>query len=656
MPKADAILLSDSLSADEKANLTAETYRPIIRFFFLLAGVYYAAMVAAHFGTRASPDFLKLAPTAAMASLLGFLGGARLSRPMPQLQVELGLLAMNLLILVNVLLAMHIDYDEARFAYFFVMPVIFAFASATMRQATFAITLVLVSLFRELAVHAPDLVVNYGFIAFGTAVCALAIAYYLRHAIALAVTARLEAETGRARAERMEEKARRLSLTDSLTRLPNRRAFVARLESDLAAQDEQADGTSSLWLIHLDLDDFKPVNDHYGHIVGDALLEMVGARLHRECPAGAHVSRVGGDEFNVIWPHAPGEAEVLGWCNSLIELLAKPTRVLGHAIGVSASIGCRQAVAGESSDCLMGGADQALLQAKRHHKGHAMVFGPEYAEAMMQRFIIGEALRAADLEDEMDLCLQPQIDLSTRRIVAAEVLARWHSPQLGAVGPDQFIPVAEESATITRMTLAMLNKTLAMLGILPPPVTLAMNLSGRDLLNDTVIAAIERRVADSGQSPERLEFEVTETAAMGDLDKARANLRRLAAAGHPIALDDFGTGYSNFSYLRTLPVNKLKFDRSLIADPTEVRSGQILRAMTQMARSLGIECLIEGVEDEIQLLTAQRAGINFMQGYLFAKPMDPASFREMLGRQRRGEALEARNYSGAANLPIALSR
>nr|MDJ0642867.1 EAL domain-containing protein [Erythrobacter sp.] len=249
------------------------------------------------------------------------------------------------------------------------------------------------------------------------------------------------------------------------------------------------------------------------------------------------------------------------------------------------------------------------------------LFDDVHAQQAQARYEIEQALRCADLEKEIDLVFQPQISLGTNAIVRAEALARWTSPHVGKIEPLRFIKIAEQSGLITGITLVVVEKSLNQLKSWPSPIPLSINLSGYDLISDPTIDQIIELVRSSGIDPKLIEFEVTETAMMGDFDKATANLNRLAELGFSIALDDFGTGYSNFSYLRSLPIEKLKVDRSFIQDPTDPMTEKILSSLAGMARILGVHCLLEGVEDEIELLMAKRIGAESVQGYYFGEPM-----------------------------------
>lgn len=533
-------------------------------------------------------------------------------------KLELLTTSTNLLVLINVMVALHLEYAEAKLIYFIMMAIVFGFASVTARQAIVSIAAALVGLFYTLIKHDPSQLITYGFICFAASLCTVSITFMLRRAIGLAVAARHEAEFGLDEAKNLGETMRQRSLSDSLTGLPNRRAFFEILKSYRAEEHP----SKNAWLILLDLDGFKAVNDVHGHIMGDELLKAVARRLSGYCGTSAHLSRMGGDEFNIVLPTRAKADDVELWCQQLLPQISKVYSIGGRLIQISGSIGCTEITADETETQSIRNADYALLHAKRNGKNRVVVFSDEHAKDATENFKIEKALRVADFASEIELLFQPQFDLGQNKIVRVEALARWNSPIIGEIGPDRFIKVAEESGLIANITLTVLKKALAALKSWDHPFPLSINLSGNDLIADQTIGQIIQQVKDSGLNGSLLEFEVTETAMMADTQKASANLFRLSELGHPIALDDFGTGYSNFNYLRTLPINKLKIDRSFIENIADPMTEKILHSLVGMALTLRVECLLEGIENELQLVMAKRAGVQSVQGFLFGMPMN----------------------------------
>lgn len=621
----------------------AQVYRPMIRGYFGVAAVYYLVMTLMHFTVHSGADLLVIvtASTSACIVLAIFWYALRDAIAIARLHVVTTIA--NLLILANVMTAMEIDFSQANLVYFIVMVMVFALACTGLKQAIISIAAVLAGLFYVLVKHMPDQLTNYAFVTFAAATGAIAITFFLRRAIGRTAFAGYEAENKLHEAETLGEEMRQRSLSDSLTGLPNRRAFFEAFRRS----KEEAGSRCNSWLVLLDLDGFKTVNDVYGHLIGDELLKKAAARMQDYCGPKAHLSRMGGDEFNIILPNSPDECMVEAWCQGLLEYVARIYLIEERLVQISASIGCHRIDPEESDSQLIRDADYALLHAKKHGKNRVIVFSDKHAQVAAERFKIEQALRVADFDSEIELLFQPQFDLGHNRFVRAEALARWSSPIIGDVMPGRFIEVAEESGLIANITLAVLKKALSFLENSKLTVPLSINLSGHDLISDPIIDQIIEHVEGSGLDPALLEFEITETAMMADMNKASRNMLRLSELGHPLALDDFGTGYSNFSYLRTLPISKLKVDRSFMKDVADPMTEKLLQSLVGMARTLGVDCLLEGVEDEIQLIIAKRVGTHMVQGYLLGMPMTAT---ELLSCMEEQNTVEDRHIkSGGLN-------
>ncbi|MCP5397490.1 MAG: EAL domain-containing protein [Sphingomonadaceae bacterium] len=601
--------------------------------YFLVVAAYYGLMTPGHMLTLAGFELVTMVTASTTACLVAMAAWYRLRSPMKMGAME-GLISLvNLLILANVMAALTIDYHAAKLVYFVMMAMIFAFASISLRQGLASITVALACLFWVVSARTPADTVTWGFVAFAAALSSVAIAYYLRRVIGLAVMARTEAEGRLASAEKRSREMHLESLSDSLTGLPNRRAFFRELQ---LRKDMVASGIGH-WLVLLDLDGFKAVNDNYGHLIGDALLQAVAKRLRDHCGQEAFASRMGGDEFNIILASDEDAAGIEQWSQSLLEAVAETYLIEDRLIQISASLGCHRLEARASDNRMIRNADYALLRAKRDGKNRVVVFRQEHAEDAALRFKVEQSLRVASFADEIELLFQPQFDLGQGRIVSAEALARWHSPSIGQVGPDRFIKIAEDCGLISRITVAVLAKSLTFIESWDDPVPLSVNLSGHDLMSDQVIEQVLEIVARSKVPPELLEFEITETAMMPDTARASQNLHRLAARGHPLSLDDFGTGYSNFSYLRSLPISKLKVDRAFMQDLGDPMTEKVLNSLTGMARTLDVHCLLEGIETELELLAAKRVGAQSVQGFYFGRPMDGDALKQLLANDRKAD-------------------
>ncbi|WP_162789547.1 EAL domain-containing protein [Altererythrobacter sp. ZODW24] len=603
--------------------VVAQAYQPIIRGYFAVAAAYYAVMSLTHSIELSGVALRQLGSAAIIACIVSAAACHFLRRPQTVVKLELVTSLVNLLVLTNVVVALHIEYSQVKLVYFVMLAMIFAFASVSIRQAIISILTALGGLFWKVAEQEAGELIMYGFVGFAAATSAIAIAYFLRRAISLAVSARQEADEARQYAETRLETAEKISdamrlqsLSDSLTGLPNRRAFFDALGT---CQREMGE-SGNAWLILLDLDGFKSVNDNHGHIMGDELLKAVSSRLRDYCANDAHGSRVGGDEFSIILASEASSEEVRVWCDTLLEAIAETYLIEDRLIQVSGSIGCYQFPNDEPDAKLIQKADFALLHAKKSGKNRVVLFEDEHAEKAAERFRIEQALRVADFEAEIELVFQPQFDLRLEQFVSAEALARWNSPIIGEIGPDHFIKIAEESGLIAKITVAVVDKAIAALQSWDDPLPVSINLSSNDLISDHIIDLIIQRLRDSELPAELIEFEVTETAMMSDTGRATANLLRLSKLGHSIALDDFGTGYSNFNYLRSLPINKLKVDRSFIENLADPMTEMVLQSLVGMARTLGVHCLLEGVESELDLVVAKRVGAQSVQGFLFGQP------------------------------------
>lgn len=415
---------------------------------------------------------------------------------------------------------------------------------------------------------------------------------------------------------RLNEENRALALADSLTQLPNRRQFYADLD-DMA--ERAADGVPFAVGL-LDLDRFKPVNDTYGHHVGDHLLIELAQRLRRTADPLVGIYRLGGDEFGLL---ASGDVERFpAACERLWQHLAVPFRIGELTITIGGSIGvARSTEAGANPRELFDRADYALYHAKRVNGGGVCQFTPSLETAVRAERAIEAALQSSSFDDELQVVLQPIVHLRSGRLSTVEVLARWTSPLVGEVSPTDFIAIAERSTVIHSITRSVIRKGLAAAALLPANVSVAFNISAYDLTSEATLAAMRRAIGQAKIDPSRIWIEVTETALMRNAEAAAEALHAFRALGVKIALDDFGTGYSSLSHLHRLPIDKVKIDRSFIADLDQAQSRTIVQAVITLCRTLGVECVAEGVELEAQLSFLREIGCDYAQGYLFCRPI-----------------------------------
>ena len=422
-----------------------------------------------------------------------------------------------------------------------------------------------------------------------------------------------------AETQRLSDENHRLANLDSLANLPNRRQFRAELEKRLAAAKSNGTG---LALGLIDLDGFKPVNDTFGHGIGDKLLIEVGDRLSAFADQGLFPARLGGDEFGIIFEGKPCADRLHALGGDICAALQEPYIFNGQTARVSGSLGISiLGEAGTTADRLLDRADFALYLAKQNFRGTTVVFSAEHEAEINEQGRIQQALRAADFEQEMYLVFQPMVDADTNGIFAYEALARWESPALGPVPPGTFIRAAERAGIIGRLTEVLMRKALEAARTWPDHIRLSVNLSTRDVVSKKTVDALLDIIAGSGVDPARLDIEVTETAVMRNFSLAAENIRRFAERGIGIALDDFGTGHSSLSYVHKLPLTKIKIDRGFIVDiVTNELSRSIVKTVVDLSRNIGCVCVVEGMETQEQVAALRSLGCRMMQGYYFAKP------------------------------------
>jgi diguanylate cyclase (GGDEF)-like protein/PAS domain S-box-containing protein len=421
-----------------------------------------------------------------------------------------------------------------------------------------------------------------------------------------------------------EQQVRYLTHRDPLTGLPNR-----LLCADLMRQavHDAARGAGQFALLHLDLDDFKTVNDSLGHSQGDKLLMAVARRLQERLPAGGVLARVGGDEFNILADCGAGQPAIDMVARHLIDCLAEPFTLDGGQVYVGASIGAALYPAdAEDVEGLLACADAALHQGKAQGRNTLRFFSPEMTRRARERLALEADLRRALEHGEVVPYYQPQVDLATGRVVGVEALARWRHPERGMIPPGQFIPLAEESGLIARLGEHMLRAVCARIrawndaGLAPRRT--AVNISAVQLGDGRLAEVTRAAIADAGIAPEQLELEITESFLMVDGVEARQTLDALKSLGVRLAIDDFGTGYSSLAYLQRLDAGKLKIDQSFVRDMArDAGADAIVKAVIALGHSLGREIVAEGVETDAQADALRALGCDVMQGYLVSHPL-----------------------------------
>ncbi|MBK5012516.1 PAS domain S-box protein [Pseudomonas sp. S60] len=434
---------------------------------------------------------------------------------------------------------------------------------------------------------------------------------------------------------------RHLAYHDPLTNLPNRALLMDRLSQQIALlKRHNLRGA----LLFLDLDHFKHINDSLGHPVGDTVLKIITARLEASVRLEDTVARLGGDEFVVLLSGLEGsretvEEKVRQLADTLRELLAQPMSLDGQRLQVTPSIGVALIPDhGTTPADLLKRADIALYRAKDSGRNTTQVFQATMQKAASERLRMENDLRLALARGEMALHFQPQVDARDNRIVGAEVLLRWHHPQLGQQPPSQFIQVLEESGLILEVGNWILDEAcdacarmLADGLIDARDFSLCVNISPRQFRQNDFVGRVLRSLNDFKVPKQILKLEITEGIVIQNLEDTISKMRELKAYGVSFAMDDFGTGYSSLTYLKRLPVDALKIDQSFVRDATvDPNDAEIVRAIVAMARSLGLAVIAEGVELSEQLEFLEQLGCHLYQGYLHSRPLPLAEFRQML--------------------------
>lgn len=430
---------------------------------------------------------------------------------------------------------------------------------------------------------------------------------------------------------RAEKQIAHMAHHDALTDLPNRLLLRGRLAE---AADNLVDG-ERLAVFYLDLDNFKSVNDTLGHQLGDELLKTVAERLRRCLDDNVTVARVGGDEFAIILPGLVDINTAAVQAQKICEVVSAPYDLLGHAVMTETSIGIAIAPNdGSTPDELLKNADTALYRAKSDGRSTFRFFEPQMDANIRSRRALEAELRQALAEGQFTLHYQPILNLHNNQVSCCEALIRWNHPLRGMVWPGDFIPVAEEIGLIVPIGEWVLRQACADAATWPGDIKVAVNLSPIQVASPSLLATVMNALASAGLSASRLELEITESVMMQNTQSTLATLHRLRALDAKISMDDFGTGFSSLSYLRRFPFDKLKIDRSFICDLSNDRDAlAIVRAVTAMAKSLGMVTTAEGVETEEQLEQVRNLGCTEIQGYFIGKPMALPQLQRLLAAE-----------------------
>jgi diguanylate cyclase (GGDEF)-like protein len=442
-----------------------------------------------------------------------------------------------------------------------------------------------------------------------------------------------------------EERIRHQAYHDALTGLPNRASFTEHLEE---AMKRAKRANWPLALLFLDLDLFKRVNDSLGHDAGDRLLRVAAERIRRAVREADMMFRMGGDEFTVLLEDVRGPEEAAMVASRVIEGIAEPLQLQHHEIAVTASIGIalypRDDVVGER---LVKSADTAMYRAKELGRNRYAFFAPEMNERVESQMQIEAALRRALKNDEFVLHFQPRISTATGRATGAEALLRWKHPEWGLVEPARFVPLLEETGLVVPVGAWVLTeacrqaKAWQAAGL--PPMRVSVNLSSRQFRSEALFDAVSEALRSANLAPHLLELEITESLLVENVDHAMGVMGKLKAIGTPISIDDFGTGYSSLGYLKRFPIDSLKIDKSFVRDiATSPKDAAIVKAISALARSLGIGLIAEGVEEPWQVEFLRGRHCTEMQGFLFSRPLPADLLPDALARAYAMPAIAAR--------------
>ena len=420
-----------------------------------------------------------------------------------------------------------------------------------------------------------------------------------------------------------QARAQHLADHDALTGLPNRRLLEDRLTQALALSQRNRKQTAVMFV---DIDRFKAINDSLGHAAGDVLLKEISQRLVNQLRVGDTICRIGGDEFVVVLPEVKRSSDVAQVAQKVIEQLAQAVPLEGRDLIVTASIGISVFPDdGDDAETLIRNADAAMYAAKELGRANYQFFTAQMNQAASRRLALESDLRRALGKDELRVHYQRIVEAQGGRVAGHEALVRWQHPERGLVMPLEFIQLAEDTGLILRIGEWVLREAcrwaVRNAKNAGHDEQVSVNLSPRQFNDPKLAETVARALADSGLAPSRLELEITESTAMQHTDATLATLEKLKALGVSISIDDFGTGYSSLAYLRRFPVDKLKIDRSFVAEaPADKEQVAIISAIVALSHALQIKVVAEGVETEAQREFLARCGCDYLQGYLVGKP------------------------------------
>jgi len=427
--------------------------------------------------------------------------------------------------------------------------------------------------------------------------------------------------------KRYQEQLEHQANYDALTGLPNRNLLLDRLKQAVSSQRQ----LRSIAVVFIDLDHFKFINDSLGHNAGDVLLQNMAERLRSAVRDGDTVARMGGDEFILVLDDQHNEDVVFRAMQRIVAKVNEPMTLDGRELFVTCSAGISlHPQDGTDVETLLKNADAAMYRAKENGRNNFQFYMAEMNTLVNERLTLEASLRGALERNELLLHYQPKLDLKTGRIVGVEALVRWQHPEWGLIYPDRFIPLAEETGLIVQIgewvlrTACAQNRAWQDAGL--SPVVMSVNLSPRQFRQDALFKSVARILSETGLRPEHLEMEITESMVMHNAEASIAILKGLKEIGVHLSVDDFGTGYSSLAYLKNLPIEILKIDRSFVHDINGTKGksdGLLAQAIISLGHSLKLKVIAEGVEEESQLEFLKAHHCDEAQGFLFSRAVSP---------------------------------
>ncbi|RDW19665.1 EAL domain-containing protein [Oceanobacillus chungangensis] len=423
-----------------------------------------------------------------------------------------------------------------------------------------------------------------------------------------------------------------LAFHDHLTNLPNRRSFMNQLRSEVM---DRKYSRSKLSVFFIDLDNFKQINDQWGHDAGDLVLKEAAERIQSVLRPTDIVARLGGDEFVVMLRDVHGEEDAINIVQMMLLQFQKPIGESDQEYPLTCSIGvANYPDHGESPEDLIQNADTALYYVKERGKNDYMIFNQQMEHQSLERRLLENALRQGIREQQFYLEYQPKVNMTSNKLMGMEALVRWNHPELGIISPGKFIPLAEESGLIVPLGEWILRESCRQAsawGALDvPPLTLSVNISVRQLVDRDFVDKLKTILQETGLNPRRLELEITESV-LANIKSTIPILKEIKKLGIQISIDDFGTGYSSLSYIKELPIDTLKIDQSFVKDiHTNKESKEIAKAIINLASSIGLNVIAEGIELEEHVDELSKDGCILGQGYFYSRPLKVEAFEDYM--------------------------